>query len=101
MKLNYIISESTNYPELVDTTSSKKFIYIRQNVIEVQKNDITFYKYDEAKLTKEEYEIYLKEISSQETLKNIKTLKEENAILLEQVDMLTSCILEISELIYA
>lgn len=63
MKLKYKKSESTNYPELVDTTSSKKFIYLRQNIIETQKEDSLYYEYEEAKLTKKEYEEYLKELS--------------------------------------
>ena len=68
MILNYRKSESSVYPELIDTTSSKKCVYLRKNVIEVQSEDLngeiyTTYKYDEAKLTKEEYEQYLKELS--------------------------------------
>lgn len=63
MKLNYIKSESTNYPELIDTTSSKKYVYLRQNIIETQREEVTYYEYEEVKLTKEEYEQYLKELS--------------------------------------
>ena len=75
MKLNYIKSQSSVKPDLVDTTSSKTTVYIRQNIIEKEKiventnsedNDTTsttvFYEYDEAKLTKEEYQEYLKEL---------------------------------------
>ena len=75
MKLNYIKSQSSVKPELVDTTSSKTTVYIRQNIIEKEKiventnsedNEATsttvFYEYDEAKLTKEEYQEYLKEL---------------------------------------
>ena len=61
MKLNYIKSQSSVKPDLVDTTSSKKVVYIRQNIIEAQKDDAVFYEYEEAKLTKEEYQEYLKE----------------------------------------
>lgn len=75
MKLNYIKSQSSVKPDLVDTTSSKTTVYIRQNIIEKEKaventnsedNDATstavFYEYDEAKLAKEEYQEYLKEL---------------------------------------
>ena len=62
MKLKFIKSQSTVKPELIDTTSSKKVVYIRQNIIEIQKDDTTFYEYDEAKLTKAEYQEYLKEL---------------------------------------
>ena len=107
MKLNYIKSQSSVYPELVDTTSSKKVMYLRQNIEEVtiideeSGEDITYYEYDEAKLTKEEYEKYLEELSATETLENIENLKAENQMLTEQIDMLTSCLMEMSEIVYA
>ena len=75
MKLNYIKSQSSVKPDLVDTTSSKSTVYVRQNIVEKEKaventnsedNDATpttvFYDYEEAKLTKEEYQEYLKEL---------------------------------------
>ena len=67
MKLNYIKSQSSVKPELVDTTSSKTTVYIRQNIVENIKTDemsgeeTVFYEYEEAKLTKAEYKEYLKE----------------------------------------
>ena len=106
MKLNYKKSQSSVYPELIDTTSSKKYVYLRKNVVEKQSEDMngeiyTTYEYDEAKLTKEEYEQYLKEINSTETLEDIEGLKAENQILTEQVDILTACLVEMSEIVYA
>ena len=68
MKLNYIKSQSSVKPDLVDTTSSKVVVYLRQNIVENIKTDemsgeeTIFYEYDEAKLTKEEYQEYLKEL---------------------------------------
>ena len=68
MKLNYIKSQSSVKPDLVDTTSSKVVVYLRQNIIENIKTDemsgeeTVFYEYEEAKLTKEEYKEYLKEL---------------------------------------
>ena len=68
MKMNYVKSESTIKPELIDTTSSKTTAYIRKNIIEKERMDketgdyTTYYEYDEAKLTKEEYQEYLKEL---------------------------------------
>lgn len=72
MKLNFIKSQSSIKPELVDTTSSKTTVYLRKNIVEVERTSIdefdnstlstTFYEYDEAKLTKEEYQEYLKEL---------------------------------------
>ena len=68
MKLNYIKSQSSIKPDLVDTTSSKVVVYLRQNIVENIKTDemsgeeTVFYEYDEAKLTKQEYQEYLKEL---------------------------------------
>ena len=68
MKLNFIKSQSSVKPDLVDTTSSKTTVYIRQNIVEKIKTDemsgkeTIFYEYEEAKLTKAEYQEYLKEL---------------------------------------
>ena len=68
MKLNYIKSQSSVKPDLVDTTSSKAVVYLRQNIVENIKRDkmsgeeTVFYDYEEAKLTKQEYQEYLKEL---------------------------------------
>ena len=68
MKLNFIKSQSSVKPDLIDTTSSKTTVYVRQNIVENQRTDemsgetSTFYEYQEAKLTKEEYREYLKEL---------------------------------------
>ena len=101
MKLEFYKSSSSVKPELIDTTSSKKVVYIRQNIVETQIDDTTFYEYDEAKLTKDEYKEYLDEMKAQDTLKVIENLKTENQALSEQVDMLTNCVLEMSEVVYS
>ena len=68
MKLNYVKSSSSVKPDLVDTTSSKVVVYLRQNIVENKKTDemsgkeTVFYEYEEAKLTKAEYKEYLKEL---------------------------------------
>ena len=66
MILNYVKSQSTVKPELIDTTSSKTTVYLRKNIIDAKQDDdynTTLYEYDQAKLTKEEYDQYLKELS--------------------------------------
>lgn len=100
MKLKLYKTQSAVKPELLDTTSSKKVVYIRQNIVETQKDDTTYYEYDEAKLTKDEYQEYLKELEATDTLEIVENLKAENKQLSETVDMLTNCILEMSEVIY-
>ena len=107
MKLKYIKSQSSVKPDLVDTTSSKVVVYLRQNIVENVKTDeisgeeSVFYEYEEAKLTKAEYQEYLKELNGSDTLQTIEILKAENQNLNEQVTMLTNCLLEVSETVYA
>ena len=68
MKLKYVKSQSSVKPDLVDTTSSKVVVYLRQNIVKNIKTDemsgeeTVFYEYEEAKLTKKEYQEYLKEL---------------------------------------
>ena len=100
MKLKLYKSQSAVKPELIDTTSSKKVVYIRQNIVETVVDETTFYEYDEAKLTKAEYAEYLQELEATDTLEIVENLKAENKQLSKTVDMLTSCILEMSEMIY-
>ena len=100
MNLYFKKSQSSVKPELIDTTSSKKVVYIRQNIVETVIDDTTYYEYDEAKLTKAEYAEYLKELEATDTLEIVENLKAENKQLSETVDMLTNCILEMSEIIY-
>ena len=106
MQLIYVKSQSSVKPDLVDTTSSRTTVYVRQNIVENKKIDemsgeeTVFYEYEEAKLTKEEYAEYLKELELTDTLETIEGLKEENKSLNEQVSMLTDCLLEVSEMIY-
>ena len=107
MILNYIKSQSSVKPDLVDTTSSKVVVYLRQNIVENIKTgemsgeETVFYEYEEAKLTKQEYQEYLKELNDSDTLQTIEDLKAENQNLNEQVSMLTECLLEMSETVYA
>lgn len=106
MKLNYKKSQSSIKPDLIDTTSSKKYVYLRQNVVEINSKDEqsgedrSYFEYDEAKLTKSEYEEYLKELNNNRTIESIEDLKVENKQLSQTVNMLTECILEMSEKLY-
>ena len=106
MKLNYKKSQSSIKPDLIDTTSSKKYVYLRQNVVEVNSTDEqsgeyrSYFEYDEAKLTRSEYEEYSKELNNNRTIESIEDLKVENKQLSQTVNMLTECILEMSEKLY-
>lgn len=109
MILDWYKSASGIYPELIDNTSSQYVTYLRKNVIEKQvMNETTgefhtMYEYDEAKLTKEQYEEYLKHPElwiMNEYNTEVNRLRQENTELQSQVELLTGCILEISEILY-
>lgn len=66
MQLNYRASESDTYPVIVDETSSPTTVYIRKDIVPVERIDgdgstRTVYQYQEAKLSKADYAIYLAE----------------------------------------
>ena len=69
MIINYKTVQSNVKPELIDDTSSKRMVYLRRNIVasgEKNENDrsaTNVYTYEEAKLTKEEYQTYLAELS--------------------------------------
>lgn len=69
--IKYVKSESTVRPEAIDTESSKTTVYLRRNIKEVARtdelagDDVTFYEYEEAKLTKEEYRQYINVIEAE------------------------------------
>lgn len=94
MTLKFIQSQSTVMPKLIDTESSKYSVYIRQNVREDIVEDepggepYTLYTYDEAKLTKEEYQQYVNE-----------KLQAENEDLRIQVDEQAEALMELASLI--
>lgn len=68
-------SSSTAYPSLLDTTSSKVYVYVRKNVrqetIEEESNSRIIYIYDEMKIPKEVYGIFEKELQNDSRLNDI------------------------------
>lgn len=68
MSINYVKSQSSEKPDLIDRTSSKSHVYLRRNISESYREDMDgntqkYYDYEEAKLTKAEYEQYLNELA--------------------------------------
>lgn len=62
--MNWYKSESATLPLEIDTESSKVYNYVRQNIEEVEKENedgetVTAYTYDEAKVLKEDWGLYL------------------------------------------
>ena len=60
--MNWKKAESTVRPAELDTTSSRKFNYVRKNIVEEQRETeqgtITMYVYDELKVAKADWELF-------------------------------------------
>jgi hypothetical protein len=57
-------SEAATSPKVVDNTSSKKWVYVRKNIVTEQRKDetadktYTVYVYDECKIPKDVYDMF-------------------------------------------
>ena len=63
--MNWYYAESGSRPATVDETSSKKWVYLRRNIVKREREDETdpsikenFYSYEEMKIPKENYPIF-------------------------------------------
>jgi hypothetical protein len=54
-------AEGQELPAIVDETSSKKWIYVRRNIEEFEREKEKFYRWEEIKLPKDTYPIYQQE----------------------------------------
>ena len=68
MKINWYKSESTVVPKEVDYESSPTTIYIHKNIDSEDRDGVTWYTYEEAKLTPTEYQIYAAEQTRKDNL---------------------------------
>ena len=64
-------AEGKEHPAIVNETSSKKWVYIRRNIEEFEREDETdptikekFYKWEEMRIRKENYSIYELEVQN-------------------------------------
>lgn len=69
--MNWYYSEGNERPAIVDEISSKKWVYIRRNIEEFEREDETnptikekFYKWEEMKIPKENYPTYELEVQN-------------------------------------
>jgi hypothetical protein len=67
---------SSVYPSLVDITSSKKWVYVRRNIEEHEREDDAgikekFYSYEEIKVPKDIYDIFRGERDNSNRLNDI------------------------------
>ena len=67
---------SSVYPSLVDTTSSKKWVYVRRNIEEHEREDDEgikeiFYSFEETKIPKDVWVIFEKEADNSERIADV------------------------------
>jgi hypothetical protein len=69
--MNWYYAEGNKCPAIVDKISSKKWVYIRRNIEEFEREDEIdptikkkFYKWEEMKIPKENYPIYELEVQN-------------------------------------
>ena len=69
--MNWYYAEGRDRPLVTDETSSKKWVYVRRNIEEFEREDETdpaikekFYRWEEMKIRKEDYPIYQLEVQN-------------------------------------
>ena len=69
--MNWYYAEGRDRPETIDDISSKKWVYLRRNIVECEREDETnpqikekFYSWEEMKISKETYPIYELEVEN-------------------------------------
>ena len=76
--MNWYKSESAIMPLETDTESSKEYNYVRRNITEVQREQdgesITMYEYEECKIPKESWGLYLDTVQQRADIDYIATM---------------------------
>lgn len=68
MKIEWYKSESTVKPHEVDYESSPTTVYLHRKIKSYAKDEVTYWTYEEAKLTPAEYTVYAAEQTRQDNL---------------------------------
>lgn len=68
MKIEWYKSESTVKPHEVDYESSPTTVYLHRKIKSYVKDEVTYWTYEEAKLTPTEYTVYAAEQTRQDNL---------------------------------
>ena len=76
--MNWYKSESAIMPLETDTESSKEYNYVRRDITEVQREqegeNITMYEYEECKIPKESWGLYLDTVQQRADIDYIATM---------------------------
>lgn len=80
--MNWRKAESTVLPQEIDTTSSRKYNYVRRNIVEVEREQedgttLTMYEYEETQVLKEDWGLYLDLVQAQADIEYLNMITEE------------------------
>lgn len=80
--MNWRKAESTVLPQEIDTTSSRKYNYVRRNIVEVEREQedgttLTMYEYEEIQVLKEDWGLYLDLVQAQADIEYLNMITEE------------------------
>lgn len=69
-------------PQEIDTTSSRKYNYVRRNIVEVEREQedgttLTMYEYEETQVLKEDWGLYLDLVQAQADIEYLNMITEE------------------------
>lgn len=70
-------SRSSEQPSETDTTSSEKYNYVRKNIVEVNEEEGDYFEYEEAKVLKEDWGIYLELIQAKADIEYLNMVTED------------------------
>lgn len=86
MNVNFKKCEGTQEqrPLEVEITGFGNVVYLRRNIQTIIKDGVEFWSYEEAKMTKEEYELYQKDMAQMDTSVMQELMKQMSVIQLNQ-----------------
>ena len=76
------VTESAARPTELDTTSSKLYNYVRRNIEKQTREDVPYYVYEEQRISKEDWDTYLKVAQNSQDVSDITDALVELAMLI-------------------
>ena len=93
--MEWYTTQSTVRPETLDVTSSRVYNYLRRNIEETEVEGVVFYTYDEMKVKKDDWQMYLKQEQMTADFEN--ALCEQDAMYDERIGLIEDAICELDE----
>lgn len=64
-------TESTVRPSSIDNISSQEYVYIRKDITEEVREDVTYYLYKENKIPKKDWELYSQILTQENDISDV------------------------------